>query len=117
MSNSLKFTNKEGRVTVALKIVNQQACGGGEGVEGLKTALEKSQNKIIDKFVRRKKKSNNNLQNYQNMRGDSRKKSIFDINQEKVIENFKTNNDDSMVEFIKQKFISVSNKNSSNILA
>jgi hypothetical protein len=32
---------------VALKIVNHQACGGGEGV---KNALEKSQNKIIDKF-------------------------------------------------------------------
>ena len=33
------------------------------------------------------------------------------------MDDFKSNNDDSMVEFIKQKFISVSNKNSSNILS
>ena len=52
LSNSLKFTNKEGRVTVALKILNQQACGDNEEIKGLKNALEKSQSKIIDKFTR-----------------------------------------------------------------
>lgn len=52
LSNSLKFTNPEGRVTVALKILNQQACGDKQHEQGLKHALEKSQNKIIDKFSR-----------------------------------------------------------------
>lgn len=46
----------------------------------------------------------------------SRRKSIFDIDIDEL-DDFKSNNDDSMVEFIKQKFISVSNKNSSNILS
>ena len=67
----------------------------------------------------KRKKSKKNVHNHNNenrRKNSSRRKSIFDIDIEDM-DDFKNNNDESMVEFIQQKFHSVSKNNSSNMLS